>query len=201
MDNMTPLLAALRPILLDRPKDYEGAHVAHDFFERCETMTPATPLAQDLPSGMEPAMRSALSLAAEGPAAPVATALAALVPHLGWRRSSDPQAMAQPTFAQGHAGAVLTGKSGGFLVCPQMTLGISLAAPGVAYPEHDHPPEELYLLLTPAAFRHGATGWEQLGAGDTFYNTPGIRHAMRAEGEPLLALWIFGLARATGTVE
>lgn len=69
-------------------------------------------------------------------------------------------------------------------------VGLSLLAPGTRYPDHDHPPEEIYLVLTQGQFRHGDSGWFTPGVGGTFYNEPGIEHAMRAEpDQPLLAVW------------
>lgn len=82
---------------------------------------------------------------------------------------------------------------GGLASLGPYTIGISLAAPGVAYPLHDHPPEELYLVLSPGDFRHGDGDWVPVSAGGTFTNTPGLPHAMRAGPErPLLTLWLLG---------
>jgi Dimethlysulfonioproprionate lyase len=38
-------------------------------------------------------------------------------------------------------------------------LGISLLALNVRYPDHDFPPEETYLVLTPGLFRQGRGNW------------------------------------------
>jgi quercetin dioxygenase-like cupin family protein len=68
-------------------------------------------------------------------------------------------------------------------------LGVSLLAPGVRYPDHTHAPEETYLVLSRGTFRQNDGPWFEPGIGGSFYNPPGILHAMRAEDEPLFAFW------------
>ena len=69
-------------------------------------------------------------------------------------------------------------------------VGLSLLAPGVRYPDHNHSPEEIYLVLTDGQFRQGDGGWFTPGLGGTFYNEPSIRHAMASPAAtPLLAVW------------
>jgi hypothetical protein len=59
----------------------------------------------------------------------------------------------------------------------------------VRYPDHTHPPEELYMVLTAGQFQHGDEDWHKPDIGGTFHNTPGIKHAMASGGTPLLAIW------------
>ena len=68
-------------------------------------------------------------------------------------------------------------------------LGVSVLAPDVRYPDHDHAPEEVYLVLSDAEFRQGGGDWFAPGIGGSFYNEPGIRHAMRSRHAPLFAFW------------
>jgi hypothetical protein len=70
-----------------------------------------------------------------------------------------------------------------------LVIGVSLMAPQVRYPDHDHSPEEVYLVLSPGRFRQGESDWFEPGIGGTFYNTPHIVHAMASGDAPLLALW------------
>ncbi|HLY58693.1 MAG TPA: dimethylsulfonioproprionate lyase family protein, partial [Stellaceae bacterium] len=67
--------------------------------------------------------------------------------------------------------------------------GVTLMAPDVRYPDHNHPPEEVYLVLTEGEWRQEAGPWFSPGVGGSFYNRPGITHAMRSSGTPLFALW------------
>ena len=70
---------------------------------------------------------------------------------------------------------------------------LCLVAPGVRYPDHHHPPEEIYVVLTPGEWRQQDMPWHQPGPGGVVHNPPGIVHAMRAGAVPLLALWFLWL--------
>lgn len=67
-------------------------------------------------------------------------------------------------------------------------LGVSLLAPHVHYPYHNHAPEETYLVLSGGEFMQEET-WFSPGIGGSFYNPPGIKHAMRSGDKPLFAIW------------
>lgn len=74
-------------------------------------------------------------------------------------------------------------------------VGMSLLAPRVVYPDHRHPPPEVYLVLTDGHFRQAEGDWFAPGPGGVFFNTPGIVHAMRAAADtPLLAIWLLDVA-------
>lgn len=116
-----------------------------------------------------------------------AEALAALAPQLSWytRAGSD---SADTQFATGHANATIIGK-GGLEECPKVRIGVSLLAPDVSYPDHRHPPEEVYVPLSPGAWRQEDGPWREPGLDGVVYNPPNILHAMRASSVPLLATW------------
>ena len=44
-------------------------------------------------------------------------------------------------------------------------------------------------MLSEGEFRQGDGEWFEPGVGGTFYNPPGIVHAMRSGNKPLFALW------------
>lgn len=188
-------LDALRAYLLADGGDYEGRHVPQMVLAAFDAEA-APPAPATIP-GPQPAPVALLAevltrAGADNPAlAPLTTALLALAPQLVWRQRQMQDPTASANFNEGHANTILIGR-GGLEEQARFTIGMSLALPGVVYPEHDHPPEELYLILSPGGFRHGPDDWRQIGPGGTFYNTPGIRHAMRADEMPLLAIWIFG---------
>lgn len=69
-------------------------------------------------------------------------------------------------------------------------VGVSLLAPNVRYPDHHHPPEEVYLVMSDGDFRQAEAAWFSPGVGGSFYNPPGIQHAMRSTAVPLLAFWL-----------
>ncbi len=118
----------------------------------------------------------------------VAETFAAIEPRLVWRRRSGDCPNASASFAAGHANALIVGP-GGLERRSDVWLGVSLMAPDVRYPDHSHPPEETYLVLSEGEFRHGASGWFSPGVGGTLHNPPGIGHAMRSGAAPLLAFW------------
>jgi quercetin dioxygenase-like cupin family protein len=109
-------------------------------------------------------------------------AFQALEPQLAWRASD------RPGLGIAYAGAPVLGP-GGLQQRGGLVAGISLLAPGVTYPDHDHPPEEIYLALSGGEWWNAETPWHAPGAGGIVHNPPGILHAMRGTGVPLLALW------------
>ena len=158
-------------------------------FERLKTVHPvADVLSEDLPvlSVLPEAVANlngqAQSLQSLG------EAVQTLAPALGWstRKSVGPTASAG--FAQAHANAVLIGPNG-LEPREDVWVGLSLMEPHTRYPDHDHGPEEVYLLLSDGAFLQGDADWLPRSPGQTVYNTPWIRHAMRATDQPFLALW------------
>lgn len=138
----------------------------------------------------------ALDGAARGPAdiGRVAAAVRAIAPELCWRISA--RAGTDPVFAAGHANATVLGPEADALERrDDVWIGLSLMAPGVTYPDHTHPPEEVYLALSPGAWRQEDRAWHEPGIGGLHYNPPGIVHAMRAGIEPFLAVWCLPLDR------
>lgn len=118
----------------------------------------------------------------------LAGAFLRIEPALTWRRRGGDAPGASPDFAEGHANAMIAGP-GGLEPRRDVWLGASLLAPGVRYPDHDHAPEETYLVLSGGSFSQGGGPWFEPGVGGSFHNPPGILHAMRAGDEPLLAFW------------
>jgi len=120
-------------------------------------------------------------------------AFAAIAPIVPWskRPHEGPDAA---RFATGHGNALIIGP-GGAEVREGVALGVSLLAPHIRYPDHAHPPDELYLVLSEGDWRQGEGDWVRPGIGGTVRNPPGVVHAMRAGARPLLAVW--GLASGT----
>lgn len=127
------------------------------------------------------------SLSAHPDLGPLARAFRAVEPALDWRpRSTNETASAN--FPTSHANAVFVGP-GGIEHRNDIWIGVSLMAPHVRYPDHDHAPEETYLVLSEGEFRQADGDWFSPGVGGSFYNPPGILHMMRSGDRPLLALW------------
>lgn len=167
----------------------EGAAFCTQLFDALKTPgaggeTPPTqlPVCQHLPK--------ALGLAALGSrgVAQLALVLQGVAPRLTWKVRASGGPFASDNWPDGHANALVIG-DGGLEQRSDVALGLSLLAPQVRYPDHNHPPEELYLVLTPGRFQHGDDAWCDLGSGETFHNSPAIKHAMASGDTPLLALW------------
>jgi len=103
------------------------------------------------------------------------------------RSSGGPFASAN--WPEGHANSTIVGPERGLECRDDVAIGVSLLAPLVRYPDHQHAPEEVYLLLTPGRFQHGGSDWFEPGIGGTLHNEPNIRHAMVSQDAPLLAIW------------
>ena len=123
------------------------------------------------------------------PLARIADSLAALEPSLAWKRRTSGGAFASHTFAEGHANAMIVGP-GGLEIRQDIHIGVSLLAPRVRYPDHSHPPEEVYLVLSRGRFKHGDSDWFEPGVGGTLHNSPNLVHAMASDTSPLLAVWL-----------
>ena len=122
-----------------------------------------------------------------GPMGALADAFAAIEPRLEWKARGGAEAHGED-FLKGHANAALVG-SEGLEIRSDVWLGVSLLAPHTRYPDHRHPPEEIYVVLSPGEWRQESKPWHAPGIGGLVYNPPNIIHAMRSAEQPLLALW------------
>ncbi|HBF29927.1 dimethylsulfonioproprionate lyase family protein, partial [Rhizobium sp.] len=113
----------------------------------------------------------------------------AVEPLLEWKARSIYDASASDNFLSGHANTMIIGPDG-LEDRQDLWFGATLIAPNVRYPDHDHAPEETYIVLSDGEFMHGDSGWFTPGIGGCFYNPPGIRHAMRSRDTPLFAFWL-----------
>jgi len=114
----------------------------------------------------------------------VARAFAVVAPRLAWYARDDDD----DAFRHGHANAYIVGERG-LEQHPDVAIGATLMAPGITYPDHHHPPEEVYLVLGAGEWWNAETPWHAPGPGGLVHNPPGIVHAMRATEAPLFAVW------------
>ncbi len=139
------------------------------------------------------AFHTALRLAEQGPP-PIprlASALMELAPDLMWRRRKGAETESR-NFFDGHANATVVGKDG-MELRDDVMVGISLMAPHVRYPNHQHPPEEIYISLAGGAWWKEGGSWHEPGSGGLVYNEPKVLHAMATDDKPLLAVWCLWL--------
>jgi Dimethlysulfonioproprionate lyase len=120
-----------------------------------------------------------------GPVAAVAGAFTVIEPQLNWKIRAGAEG---ERFLNGHANATIIG-SEGLETRRDVWIGVSLMAPHMRYPDHRHPPEEIYLVLSGGQWRQGSNPWHEPAIGGIVHNPPNIVHAMRSMQQPLLALW------------
>lgn len=155
-----------------------------------EAEQPATdrlPVCRHLPAALEHARRQA------GLVGALADAFAAVEPRLHWKHRAGAEAVGEQ-FLNGHANATLAGPEG-LELRSDVWIGASLMAPHTQYPDHRHPPEEIYVVLSGGQWRQASNVWHEPGIGGLVYNPPNIVHAMRSTEQPLLALWFLWTQR------
>jgi quercetin dioxygenase-like cupin family protein len=149
-----------------------------------QALPPATarlPVCYHLPAALEYAHRQ------PGPVGALADAFEAIEPRLSWQVRPGSETLGQP-FLNSHANAAIAGPEG-LEIRHDVRIGVSLMAPHTQYPDHRHPPEEIYVVLSGGQWRQASNPWHEPGIGGLVYNPPNIVHAMRTAEWPLLALW------------
>ena len=148
--------------------------------------TSQLPVCRHLPTALEHARRQSGFVGA------LADAFAVIEPQLKWKVRAGTEAQGEP-FLSGHANATIIGPGGtgpeGLEIRHDVLIGVSLMAPHTRYPDHRHPPEEIYIVLSSGQWRQASNPWHEPGIGGLVYNPPNIVHAMRSTEQPLLALW------------
>ncbi|MFT5707139.1 MAG: quercetin dioxygenase-like cupin family protein [Oceanospirillaceae bacterium] len=112
-----------------------------------------------------------------------------LADQLNWYQRCDEN---NPAFNKGHANAQIIGPAGIFYDS-QVMVGVTVMQPKLRYPDHNHPPEEVYVILSEGMWWQEGGNWYSPGVQSSVYNPAGISHAMQAVGQPLFALWCLNL--------
>ena len=122
-----------------------------------------------------------------GPIGALADAFAIIEPQLDWKVRAGAETQGEQ-FLDGHANATITGPEG-IEIRRDVWIGVSIMAPHTRYPDHRHPPEEIYVVLSDGQWRQASDPWHAPGIGGLVHNPPNVVHAMRSTERPLLALW------------
>ncbi|HKT96365.1 MAG TPA: dimethylsulfoniopropionate lyase [Paraburkholderia sp.] len=117
----------------------------------------------------------------------LARAIKTLEPSIGWQRRTS-GSNGSENYVENHVNGMICGP-GGMESRYDIQLGFSLLAPHTRYPDHRHPPEEAYVLLSAGEFRQRDGDWFDPGIGGGLHNAPNSLHAMRSGTTPLLAMW------------
>lgn len=95
-------------------------------------------------------------------------------------------------FMAGHCNAQIIGPQG-LEVRHDIIVGVTLMRPNIVYPDHQHEPEELYLVLGHGQWRRDKGAWHSPGLGGLVYNPSNVMHGMKSLDHPLIALWCLPL--------
>lgn len=70
--------------------------------------------------------------------------------------------------------------------------GLLFTAPNEGYPEHSHPPQEMYIMLDgTGSWRFGGNSdYFEVPSGQTIYNNPRDTHGVGGERSATLSLWV-----------
>lgn len=156
--------------------------------QAAETASACLPVCGHLPTALEHASGQ------PGLVGAVAGAFAGIELRLNWQTRPGAATHGE-AFLNGHANATIAGPAG-LEIRPDVWIGVSLMAPHTRYPDHHHPPEEIYLVLSPGEWRQANHPWHAPGIGGLVHNPPDIVHAMRSTEQPLLAVWFLWTAPA-----
>jgi hypothetical protein len=139
------------------------------------------PVCRHLPMALENAR------ARQGAVGALADAFDVIERQLHWKIRAGAETQGE-SFLNGHANATIVG-SEGLEIRRDVWIGVSLMASHMRYPDHRHPPEEIYIALSSGEWRQASKPWHEPGIGKLVYNPPNIVHAMRSADQPLLAVW------------
>ena len=97
-----------------------------------------------------------------------------------------------PSFMESHVNAQIIGPEG-LEVRQDLIVGVTLMRPDIDYPDHQHEPEEIYLVLSEGYWRQEYMPWYTPGLGGLVYNPSNVFHGMKSLSTPLIALWCLPL--------
>lgn len=132
----------------------------------------------------------AVELARQGPFAEIAEAFAAIEPQSDWLQNPNYSvASLGPGYLDRYGYVELVGP-GRPVESTDVLVGLLLLGPGMHYPDHAHPAEEIYHVIGGTAdWWREDEGWRRKGPGTLIRHAPMVRHAMRTADEPLLSLY------------
>lgn len=131
---------------------------------------------------------AALDAAANAELAGLAGSFGALAGSIGWSQNAGyTLENSGQAFLDGYAYASLSGPEGPVL-CEAPMAGYMLLGPNLLYPDHQHAPREVYLVLTPGARWSLDSGeWFDVAPGTMIVHDSWQNHAIRTGNTPFLA--------------
>ena len=139
---------------------------------------------------VKPVARLVDGLQPAGPRQDIAECFRAAEPFLDWQQDVAVAAKSGgPAFLDGHGHVEVVGP-GCLFRSANTRVGLLLMAPSVVYPEHMHPAEEVYHVVSGTAeWWQQGLDWTRMPPGAAVHHPSGLPHATRTSGEPLLAVY------------
>jgi hypothetical protein len=120
----------------------------------------------------------------------LADPLRAAAPLFQWRQNPNyTAATAGAAFVAGYGYVEFAGPKAALFHAPAIRCGLLMLGPGIHYPPHAHPAEEVYHPLTLGDWRCGDDGWRRVPMGRAIHHAPMVPHETKAGARPLLALY------------
>jgi hypothetical protein len=119
-----------------------------------------------------------------------------------WRQNPNyTEANMGAAFMAGYGYVEFAGPKEALFHARDIRVGLLLLGPGLHYPLHAHPAEEIYHPLTEGGlWRRGEEGWRAVAAGHAIHHAPMVPHETKATDRALLALYCWRGDTATEAV-
>ena len=128
--------------------------------------------------------------AADGRGKLIIEKLAAIANQIAWGQTYTAEDFGSG-FLERYGWTELIGQRGP-VASHRIACGFLILGPQIEYPRHSHEAEEVYVPLTgQTRWQQGQEKWVCRPAGRPIYHAPRVPHAMRTEGVPLLAVYLW----------
>lgn len=147
---------------------------------------------------------AALAAGRGGPLGDISDRFAAVARSQAWTQNSNyVAAPPRPGFLDGYGYVEWVGP-GRLIDTDLVRVGILMLGPGVLYPSHAHPADEVYHVVAGRArWQRGEGHWRAEPPGAAIHHLPHVVHATATADEPLLALycWAGDIGPAASVVQ
>jgi hypothetical protein len=122
---------------------------------------------------------------------PLRDAISTMAHLFRWRQNPNyTEANMGSAFMAGYGYVEFAGPKEALVHGGDVRVGLLLLGPGLHYPLHAHPAEEVYHpLIDGALWRRGAEDWHTVAAGHAIHHAPMVPHETKATDRTLLALY------------
>jgi quercetin dioxygenase-like cupin family protein len=183
---LNPLLAAIANLY--RSSAQQMLHRAAAELDGLTAARPAPSAHKQLPVCQH--LNAALAAAQASPLQPIASAIEPIARTCTW--TQNPNYIAHPpspSFLANYGYVEWVGPCR-TIHSTAIRVGILILGPATEYPEHHHPAEEVYHIISGhTLWSKAAEPWCQHPPGTAIHHAPHIPHATKTLAEPLLALY------------